>query len=583
MSIDPTFESALGLYRSGRLAQAESLLRELSGRERRFEYLNVLGAVLAGQGKLQDAVATFQRAVEIDPQSAIAAYNLGNALSALGQFDEAIEIYHRSTQLDPQSAPTWNNLGSALNSASRFDDAIEAYQRAVALRADFPQAAESLGSLLRDTGRLDEAISYYDRVLSIRPDARLASARVYALLFHEDWSSSRLLQEHLNWASRYAPDRPLTRHDNDPSPDRRLRIGYVSPDFRQHVIGYNLLPLVREHDRSQVRIFCYSNVRTPDALTERFRRLSDEWREIQSLDDDAAEALIRRDRIDILIDTTLHMPDNRLLLFARKPAPVQATFAGYPGTTGLGAIDYRLTDPFLDPSDQSDEDRYTEKSIQLRDSFWCFQPEDDQRLVNELPALRNGFVTFGCLNAFAKMSPVVMQLWAQILRSRKDSKLALLAPTGSARQRVLASMAGQGIDPGRIIFFDRQPRPAYLALYDQIDLVLDTFPYNGHSTTLDALWMGVPVVTLWGDPVVSRGGRSILSNLQLQELIAETQQGYAKTASDLAANPPRLQELRGTLRERMKRSPLMDASRFARNVEDALRQMWYHWCTNRGQ
>jgi tetratricopeptide (TPR) repeat protein len=255
MSIDPTFEAALGLYRSGRLAQAESLLRDLSGRDRRFEYFNVLGAVLAGQGKLQDAAATFRQAIAIDLQSAIAAYNLGNALSALGKFDEAIEIYQRSVQLDPQSAPTWNNLGSALSSAATFDEAIEAYQRALALRADFPQAAESLGSLLRDTRCLDEAISHYDRVLSIRPEARLASARVYALLFHEDWSSSRLLAEHVNWAKQYAPQNPGMRYDNDPMPDRRLRIGYVSPDFRQHVIGCNLLPLVREHDRSQVKVF----------------------------------------------------------------------------------------------------------------------------------------------------------------------------------------------------------------------------------------------------------------------------------------------------------------------------------------
>ena len=286
---------------------------------------------------------------------------------------------------------------------------------------------------------------------------------------------------------------------------------------------------------------------------------------------------IRSDRIDILVDLALHTANNRLLVFARKPAPVQVTWLGYPGTTGLSAIDYRLTDPYLDPPGLFDA-FYSEESIRLPDTFWCYDPLTDQPPVNALPALENGFITFGCLNNFCKVNDGCLALWAQVLQAVPQSRLLLLAPRGQAREHVLARLQQEGIAAPRVEFADRQPRLEYLKLYHRIDLGLDPLPYNGHTTSLDAFWMGVPTLTLVGKTVVGRAGWSQLCNLGLKELAAETPEQYVALAAELAADLPRLQELRGTLRQRMLRSPLMDANRFARHVEQAYRQMWRRWC-----
>ena len=290
---------------------------------------------------------------------------------------------------------------------------------------------------------------------------------------------------------------------------------------------------------------------------------------------------IRDDHIDILVDLALHMPHNRLLVLARKPAPVQLTFAGYPGTTGLAAIDYRLTDPYLDPPGLFDR-CYSEESVRLPEAFWCYDPLASQPAVNPLPALERGRVTFGCLNNFCKINAPVLRLWARILKAVDRSRLAILAADGTHRQQALNFLQAEGVTPDRVAFFGPQPRPAYLQLYHRIDLGLDTFPYNGHTTSLDAFWMGVPVVTLAGPTVVGRAGLCQLRNLDLPELIGESAEQFVEIAVRLAGDLPRLSLLRATLRERMQASPLMDASRFARNIEAAYRAMWKRWCRDEG-
>jgi predicted O-linked N-acetylglucosamine transferase (SPINDLY family) len=390
-------------------------------------------------------------------------------------------------------------------------------------------------------------------------------------------------EENRRWNHQIAE--PLKKviqpHVNDRDPNRRLRIGYVSPDFRQHVIGQNLVPLLREHDHGQVEIFCYSNVVRADALTEQLRRYADVWRSVVGLSDSQAVELIRQDRIDVLVDLTLHTASNRLAVFARKPAPVQATFAGYPGSTGLDTIDYRLTDPYLDPPGLDDA-YYSERSFHLPDTFWCYDPLTDEPAVHVPPCLEKGFVTFGCLNNFCKVNEQVLRLWAQVIKSVPRSRLMILCPDGSHRQLLLDMLQGEGINPDRIELIVRCPRLQYLELYHRIDVGLDTFPYNGHTTGLDSYWMGVPVITLVGQTVVGRAGLSQLTNLGLPELIAQTPQQYVQIATDLARDLPRLAELRRTLRPRMQASPLMAAPRFARNIEAAYRQMWRNWCTGGG-
>ena len=311
-------------------------------------------------------------------------------------------------------------------------------------------------------------------------------------------------------------------------------------------------------------------------MTGRIKNYADAWRNIEGMSEEAAVRLVRDDRIDILVDLTMHMDRNRLLLFARKPAPVQVTWLAYPGTTGLTAIDYRLTDPRLDPLDCGNE-YYSESSFRLADTFWCYDPLASEPAVNALPALSSGHVTFGCLNNFAKVTDPTLDVWAQVLRRVPNSRLLLLAPMGIARQRVIEKLRERGVEENRVEFISRQPRAQYLASYHRIDLCLDTFPYNGHTTTLDSVWMGVIPLTMSGTTAVSRGGLSILANLGLQHLVATDADELVEIAAKFTGDLPALAELRGELRGRMQASPLMDATRFARNVEVAYRQMWRNW------
>ena len=309
-----------------------------------------------------------------------------------------------------------------------------------------------------------------------------------------------------------------------------------------------------------------------------FRQNADCWRDIVGLSDEQVANQIRDDRIDILVDLTLHMADNRLLVFARKPAPLQVTFAGYPGSTGLNAIDYRLSDPYLDPPSM-DESIYTERTIRLPESFWCFDPMEYGDIpVNSLPALGSGVVTFGCLNNFCKVNDDALALWARVLREVERSRLLLLAPEGSGRRRTVDRLRENGFDPTRIEFIPVQTRRKYLEAFHRIDVGLDTFPYNGHTTSLDSFWMGVPVVTLVGETAVSRAGWCQLSNLGLTELAGRTADQFSRIAVELSRDISRLKNLRSALRGRMEQSSLMDGRKFARNIEVAYRRMWNAWC-----
>jgi predicted O-linked N-acetylglucosamine transferase (SPINDLY family) len=372
-----------------------------------------------------------------------------------------------------------------------------------------------------------------------------------------------------------APFQPV--YVNDRSPNRRLRIGYVSPDFRNHCQAFFTTPLFSNHDHRQFEIFCYADVATPDAFTQLLRSYADGWCDLTGMNDAQIAARIAEDRIDVLVDLTMHMKRNHALVFARKPAPVQVCWLAYPGTTGLTAIDYRLTDPFLDPPGMFDR-FYAEESIRLPDTFWCYDPLASEPAVNDLPALQDGYITFGSLNNFCKLNEGTLGLWARVMQSVERSRLMLFVSNGSHRDRTLGFLVNRGIAADRVTFVTRQTRPRYLQQYHHIDVGLDTFPYNGHTTSLDAFWMGVPVVTLVGHTVVGRAGLSQLTNLGLTELIAHTPDEYVEIVAKLCGDLPRLAHLRSTLRHRMEHSPLMDAPRFAKNIEAAYRQMWQRWC-----
>jgi len=531
-------------------------------------------------GRLAEAERIYRQVLARQPDHADALHLLGVAAGQTNRLDEAVNLIRQAIAIGSTNARYHSNLGKFLKDNGQFDQAIASYRQAIALNPDIAELHFNLGNALREMGQSDEAIASYRQAIGLKPEyADACNNLVYSLAFHPGYDARMIHEELRRWNQQYAePLKKFIRpHTNNRDPDRRLRIGYVSPDFRVHVVGQNLLPLLREHDHRQMEIFCYANVPRPDALSEQLRRHADVWRSIVELSDSQAADLIRRDGIDILVDLALHTAGNRLGIFAQKPAPVQATYLGYCGSTGMDAMDYRLSDPYLDPSD-SDLSFYSERTIRLPETYWCYSVSGPTPEPLPPPAAAAGYVTVGCLNNSAKVSPPALDLWAEILRRMPRSRLIVHSHPGAHLDAVRERFAGKGVSPDRLEFPIRQPWPEYVRTYGRIDIALDPFPWGGGITTCDALWMGVPVVSLVGRTAVGRGGASILANVGLPELIALTPREYVQIATDLAKDLPRLAELRRTLRPGMEASPLMDAPRFARNIEAAYRQMWRNWC-----
>ncbi|WP_322031153.1 tetratricopeptide repeat protein [Paraburkholderia sp. J76] len=527
-----------------------------------------------------EAETAARNAIAADPTLADAHYNLGTVLGR-AKPDEAVAALERAVALQPRDANGWYQLGHVLADGD-LPGAEAALRRALEVEPEFAGAQTALGDVLFKMGRLDEAIDAYRHSLACNPaDSVAHSDLIFALAFQTD-DPHLLLEESERYAARH--EEPVfrsaraQRHANDLAPERRLRIGYVSPDFYYHCQSLFTVPLLSQHDHEAFEIFCYSGVARPDAMTARIKNFADVWRDVRTVGDTELAQQIRADRIDILIDLTMHMAGSRRPLFAHRPAPVQVAWLAYPGTTGSRAMDYRLTDPWLDPPDESGRDAlYTERSLRLPDAFWCYDAQADLGAVNGLPAASGATFTFGCLNNPAKISDHALHLWSRVMAAVGDSRLLLLAPPGAPRERIAARCAAQGIDASRVAFVGHQARAPYLETYRRIDLALDSFPYNGHTTSLDAFWMGVPVVTRAGRSAASRGGWSLAANLGLPELVAHTDEDFVRVASELARDLPRLAALRAGLRVRMEASPLMDAPRFARNMERAYQKMWQEY------
>lgn len=589
-SPDVLYNFANALRASGQTDAAIAEYRKALAIRREFpEACNNLGNLLhlLGGKNLDESIALLRQAVKLRPDVVDAHLNLFAALSAHGMYDSAIEEADRWLAIHPNDGETWNLLGNAMYASSRLPKAKEAYQRAAALLPNCPQIQNNLANVYKEMGELDQALASYDRGLACEPGdphvrASIAGHRILCLIAHPNYDEPTIFQELRKWNQAYAA--PLARsiqpHRNETNPDRKIRIGYLSGDFCNHVAGLNLLPLVRNHNRSEFEIFFYDNNPALDRVTQEFQSLADGWRNIENMDDESAAKIIRDDQIDILMDLSLHSARGRELVVARKPAPLQGTFIGYPGSTGMDAVDFRLTDPYLDPPGLGDE-FYSEHSIRLPESFWCYDPiamEAPETPVTPPPALSNGRVTFGCLNSFHKINDPVLRLWARVLRETPGSHMLMLVTEGPARQRVAEMMQREGVELTRLEFVGRLSRKDYHQTYQRIDVALDTFPYNGHTTSLDAFWSGVPVLTLVGKTVVGRAGLSQLSNLGLSELAARNCDEFVQIARALTADVPHLEELRGGLRDRMRASPICDASRFARNVETVYREQWRKWC-----
>ncbi len=579
---NPVFHSNLGLVlqAQGKLDQAvEAYQRGLALRSGDYVALFNLGGALLQQGDLDEAEKAFRKSLALKPDLDGAWVNLGYALRHQGRLDEAVTAYEKAVALNPNLPDAHYNLGSTLLDQNRLKEAAAAFRRTIALKPDFVQAHINLGNVLLNQGKPAEAEAVYRRALALQPE--LANARdnlTMGLNYRSDLTPEAVFEAHRHWGARYpAPPAPPAR---DRDPDRRLKVGYVSGDFRHHAVASFLEPLLKAHDRTAVEVFCYAETPHPDAVTDRLKALADHWLFTVGMSDPDVAARIAADRIDILIDLAGYTEHNRLPVFALKPAPVQATWLGYPNTTGIRAIDYRLVDPITDPAGA---DAFaTEKLVRMQEGFLCYAPPADVPEPAPSPHLAGGFVTFGSFNNPSKLSDAALPVWAAVLAAVPGSKLLLKGRAfEDAESRALfeAAFAAHGVTADRLILRPIIREPAgHLAAYADIDIGLDPFPYNGTTTTFEAVSMGVPVITLSGRSHAGRVGASLLTRLGLADLVAEDANQYIEIAARLAADSARLAQLRGTLRPLLLASPLCDAPAFARRFEGALRTMWKRYC-----
>jgi protein O-GlcNAc transferase len=573
------------LCKQGKLEEALAATRHaIQSRPDCVEAHSNLAAILQQQGRLDEAVAACRQAIRIAPGYADAHYNLGSALFHQQRHIEAVAAWREAIRVKPDYADAYANLGNGLRELGRLEEAIIACREAIRISPDNAAVHASLGAALSDQASFDDAFAAYREAIRLKPDFFEASSALLASMnYSERVSPTALFEAHRSWHERYGrttqrPPAPA----NERSDPRRLKVGYVSPDFRGHSVAQFLEPLLRSHARNEVEIFCYAEVSAPDAWTKRFEELADHWVVTVAMSDDALAERIRRDGIDILVDLAGHTSKNRLMVFARKPAPIQVTWLGYPNSTGLEAIDYRLVDAMTDPPGEADA-LASETLVRLPGCFLCYGGPAKAPASTPPPCLATGTITFGSFNNPAKLSAATLDAWARLLLQIPQARLLLKGKQfsdASTRALYLDRLAQRGVAAQQVELVAQRPESkAHLGLYNRIDIALDPFPYNGTTTTCEALWMGVPVVALRGDRHAGRVSVSLLAAIGMNDLVADSVEAYVETAVALAGDPMRLSELRHSLRSHMAAAPLCDAAGFARKIEHAYHTMWQRWCT----
>lgn len=602
------------LARAGRWAEAAALCKPfLDSHAEDPRAWNLMGTILLGTNETGQAIAALKKAVELDPRSVNYRINLAAALGRSGKPRESIEHLNAAAALDAGVPELWNNagvtlellgcyreaveryegalsrrpgyadaqfnLGNALRKQGRSAAAVEAYRKALQLVPDRLNALSGLSAVLMELGESDEEIECIRAIVRLRPDTAAArSALLYTLHYSDNYDAEALYREHREWGRLFCDpvQGSIPPHDNARDPDRRLKVGFVSPDLREHTVTKFASAFIQHHDRGQFEVSCYSDAERPDHVTERIKGWSEHFHDTRGLTTATMERLIRSHGIDILVDLRGHAADNRLPLFARRPAPLQMNMVGYFNTTGLSAMTHRIADWHMDPA--GTEHLNTERLVRIDPSRWCYTPEPDEPPVAPAPVLKNRFVTFGSLNKAVKVGRECARLWTEVLEAVAGSKLLLTAPAearGSVRQR----LCGFGIPEGRLILRDKtRTSREYLERYNEIDIALDTLPFSGMTVTCDGLWMGVPCVSLAGRTTAGRAGKSILHAANLAQLATHTPAEFVRVASGLAHDRDRLCDLRSSMRDRLRASPLLDHAGFARKLEVEFRRMWREWC-----
>lgn len=549
-----------------------------------------LGNALLAAGRTEEAAAAYRAAIQFNPQNPAAEGNLGIALCELGQLNEAIAHLQSAVALDPTRPEFLNNLGHALSTAGRFEPAIATLRQAIQLHPTWLEPAHNLAHAFKGAGLVEDAIKLCREILAAHPSAAAGHSTLLSLLLNRPESSpQQILDAHRAWSAAHSPasqPQPV-QFPNEPKPDRKLRVGYVSPSLQDHEMAYFVEYLLACHDSANFEVFCYADLlRRPSPSRERLKTHAGQWRDITGLSDAQVFALIREDAIDLLIDLAGHAPGNRLSVFAQRPAPVQLIYLGYPATTGLDCFDGYLTDAVADPPGSADP-FYTEPLIRLPRTFVCYRPPVDAPSVQPAPILKRQHITFGAFANLSQVNNAAAGVWASILQLVPASRL-LIQSAGVedplARRTLLGRFRDFGIEDDRLdLRAEATIAAERCATRQLVDIALDPFPYQQFTATCESLWMGVPVITLPGGMHASRISASVLSQVGLSSLTAESAKQYIRLATGLAADVPRLVELRKSLRDRMKQSPLMAGIQFARDVEREYRRLWQRWCDeNRG-
>lgn len=543
-----------------------------------------LGIAFIKHRQWNEAVASFRQALAIKPDFAEAHHNLGNAFKAMGQMAIAIAHLGRALELKPNYVEAHNDLGIALKLAGQMDNALASYRRAIELAPSYPEAHANLAAALTFLGELESAARSFRRAIELKPD--LIEARSSLLYIHNylaDQPMEMLLRDARSFGDVVEQKaRPYKEWKGSPDPARRLRLGLVSADLRMHPVGFfveSMLAALVSQAGDRVEVVVYANHPKPDAIAERIKASCQSWRMIVGLPDDEVARIIYDDAIDILIDLSGHTDQTRLPVFAWKPAPVQASWLGYFATTGVAAVDYFIADPWTAPPPV--DAHFTEKILRLPKTYLCFTPPEFDVPVTPLPALANGCITFGCFNNLTKINDAVVALWARVLHAVPGSRLLMKTKqlNGPAvRQSMLDRFARHGIKQEQLILESAAPRAVLLARYGQVDIALDPFPYPGGTTSVESLWMAVPVLSLAGDRFLSHMGESILQNAGLPDWIAADADDYVAKAVAHTSDLQKLAALRSGLRQQVLASPLFDAPRFAHHFENAMRDIWTTWC-----